>query len=319
MPCFSPLKGWRSRRANENTGNRTIVFNRREGFEDLPVTLPCGQCVGCRLDRSKNWAIRCMHEAQLHERNCFITLTYSDDHLPPGGTLVKSDFQKFMKRLRKKYGEGIRYYYCGEYGEKFGRPHYHAVLFNHDFPDKYVWRSSSAKGFSTASPSNLYRSPALEELWDLGHSSIGAVTFESAAYVARYIMKKQTGPRAVEHYNVIDYSTGEILLERHPEYNDMSRRPGIGRGWFEKYSSDVYPHDYCVIERKNKYIKVRPPKYYDRLFEVAYPSDFRKLKFARIRNAKKHEANNSYDRLAVRERIQLIKLNQLKRGYENAD
>src|SRR4051794_29862641 len=107
MPCFRPLKGYRARVTNPDTGKRSIVFNARKGFNDLPVDLPCGQCIGCRLERSRQWAIRCSHEAKLHEENCFITLTYAPEHLPPGGTLVVKDFQDFMKRLRFEFGAGI--------------------------------------------------------------------------------------------------------------------------------------------------------------------------------------------------------------------
>uniref|UniRef100_UPI0040482461 rolling circle replication-associated protein n=1 Tax=Shewanella sp. TaxID=50422 RepID=UPI0040482461 len=182
MACFYPIKGWRPRLGNK------IVFNPAHGYADRPVTLPCGQCVGCRLEHSRQWAIRCVHEAQLHQDNCFITLTYNDDYLPENGTLVKRDFQLFMKRLRKKYPHAVRYYQCGEYGSKTHRPHYHACLFGHDFKDKTLWQKGS-----DGTP--LYISSSLQDLWSsdghsIGFSTIGTVTFQSAAYVARYIMKK---------------------------------------------------------------------------------------------------------------------------------
>ena len=131
MPCFCPLEGWRSK-DRSSTGKRKIVFNPRDALRDMPVTVPCGQCIGCRLERSRQWAVRCIHEASLHEDNCFITLTYDDAHLPTDLSLNVSHFQKFMKRLRKRFGEGIRFFHCGEYGENFGRPHYHACLFTSD-------------------------------------------------------------------------------------------------------------------------------------------------------------------------------------------
>ena len=121
MACYTPLKGYRSTELTKN-GKRKIVFNRNHGFADLPVTVPCGQCIGCRLERSRQWAIRCTHEASLWEKNCFITLTYNDENLPKDGSLDVTHFQKFMKRLRKKHGAGIRFYHCGEYGDKFGFP-----------------------------------------------------------------------------------------------------------------------------------------------------------------------------------------------------
>jgi len=148
-----------------------------------------------------------MHEASLHERNCFITLTYDDAHLPVGGSLVPEHFVLFMKRLRFKYGDGIRFFHCGEYGERLGRPHHHCLLFNHDFSDKVVLRGSGV--------SQLFSSVELDGLWPYGFSSIGTCTFQSAGYIARYTLKKVKGPGAVYHYK------GRV-----PEYLTMSRRPG---------------------------------------------------------------------------------------------
>ena len=129
MPCFSPLDGYRSRTVNAS-GKRSIVFDIHEGFHDRPVSVPCGQCVGCRLEKSRQWAMRCVHEASLYDENCFITLTYDDEFLPVGGSLDKGAFPRFMKRLRKKFEpRRIRFYHAGEYGDRFGRPHYHALLF----------------------------------------------------------------------------------------------------------------------------------------------------------------------------------------------
>lgn len=306
MACFRPLKNcWRSSTVNPATGKRSITWNFKEAFHDMPMVLKCGQCVGCRLDRSAQWAIRCMHEASLYEKNCFITLTYNDASLPAGGSLVLDDYQKFMKRLRFRFGNGIRFFHAGEYGEKYQRPHYHAILFNFDFPDKEPWKVRN--GHQT------WRSSALEELWPFGFSEIGTATFESAAYVARYLLKKKTGAQAVDAYTTFDRNTGEIYSERKPEYTTMSRKPGLGKGWFDQFKGDAYPSDFVVFAGK----KFRPPKYYDSLYELEYPSDFRNLKFTRVRNAKAHGDNNSDSRLAVREKVQKLRLTQLKRGYEN--
>lgn len=270
----------------------------------MPVTLPCGQCVGCRLERSRQWAMRCYHEASLFEHNCFITLTFNSQHLPEDMSLDVRDWQLFMKKLRKKYGSGIRFFHCGEYGSHKGRPHYHACLFNFDFPDKKLWQIKN--GYP------LYRSPSLEELWPYGYSTIGEVTFESAAYVARYIMKKITGEAAEEHYQYVDPETGEIF-DRKPEYTTMSRRPGIGKKWFEQFASDVYPSDFVVVNGK----KLKPPKYYDGLFEVEDPDAFNKIKGERRKSAKQHIDNNTPERLIIRERVQLNKLARLERNHDN--
>lgn len=145
------------------------------------MTVSCGQCIGCRLERSRQWAVRCMHEKQMHDDACFITLTYDDDNLPFGETLVLSDWQKFMKRLVKKNGP-IRFYHCGEYGDDTNRPHYHAILFG--------YRPDDPELFSTSGETKLYASPSLRNTWGMGHCTFGDATFETAAYVARYITKK---------------------------------------------------------------------------------------------------------------------------------
>ncbi len=188
MACFGPLKGWPSKKLTPS-GKRQVVFNISQAYTDRPVNIPCGQCIGCRLDKSKQWAIRCVHEASLYDNNSFITLTYNTEHLPEDRSLEVRVFQLFMKRLRKRFGTKIRFYACGEYGDQNGRPHYHACLFNHDFQDKKLWKRGKDPSL------DLYRSADLEKLWPYGYSSIGEVTFQSAAYVARYIMKKITGPK----------------------------------------------------------------------------------------------------------------------------
>lgn len=294
MACFRPLAGWRSREVNPETGKRKIVFNFKDAYADLPVTLPCGQCIGCRLERSRQWAIRCVHEASSFEKNCFITLTYDDDHLPKDGSLVKKDFQDFMKRLRKNSGTKIRYFHCGEYGEQLGRPHYHACLFNFDFEDKKLW--------SERESGNLYTSDELNEIWGKGYCIVGAVTFDSAAYVARYITKKITGDSAPAHYR-----------GKQPEYTTMSRRPGIGKTWFDKFRTDCYPSDSVVMRGK----EMKPPKYYDKQFELDSPLEFRQMKAKRKACALPgwHE-ENSPARLRTKEQVQILNQKQLKRGYE---
>lgn len=302
MPCFHPLHGYKSRTLNAS-GKRSITFNPTQGFRDLPVSVPCGQCIGCRLERSRQWAIRCVHESQLHDANCFITLTYDNDHLPKDRSLHVEHFQKFMKRLRKQYGPGIRFFHCGEYGEKFARPHYHACLFGFDFKDKLLWK--------TVRGTHLFTSDSLKKLWPFGFSTIGNVTFESAAYVARYITKKITGKNAEQHYSHIT-SDGEIL-ERKPEYVTMSRRPGIASHWFQKYSCDVYPSDFIVLNGK----KLKPPKFYDRIYEHTYPLKLQAIKIKRKQLAKTKSEHNTPWRLADREEIQVAKFKQLIRSYEN--
>lgn len=299
MPCYKPLTAYRGKTLTPS-GKRSIVFNLNEGYKDLSLQLPCGQCIGCKLERSRQWAIRCVHEASLYQNNCFITLTYSDDKLPPHGSLRLEDFQKFMKRLRKSSESPIRFFHCGEYGEQTSRPHYHACLFNYDFADKYQ--------FTQRREFPIFRSPLLEELWPHGQSEIGTLTFESAAYVARYITKKMTGPGSDIYYDLIDETTGEVFsLKR--EYTTMSRRPGIGKGWLDKFKTDVYPDDFIILRGK----KLKPPRFYDsQLSEL----EILKQKLRRKRLGEKNADNNTFPRLRVREEIQLLKFDQLKRSYE---
>lgn len=312
MPCYSPLKGYKSIEVTKN-GKRKLVFSSKLGYVDMPLEVPCGNCLGCRIDRSRQWAIRCEHEMQLHTHNCFITLTYAPEHLPEGGTLVVKHFQDFMKRLRRRLSNPsdkffvstdfkLRFFHCGEYGEKLGRPHYHAIIFGYDFPDK--------KFFQNRGNNVLYRSDFLEELWPYGHSTIGSATWQSAAYVARYIMKKVTGDAAEDHYRVCDSNTGEIFVKK-PEYVTMSRRPGIGKNWFDEYGvGDVYPKGE-VITRAGK--KMKPPKYYDTQYEILYPDDMERIRIERKRLASLRKADNTPERLDVRRKVHEAKLSRLKR------
>jgi len=305
MPCFRPLKGYRASSPNPSTGKYSVVFNARKGMIDKPIDLPCGQCIHCRLEKSRQWAMRCVHEASLHSKNCFITLTYNDENKPQNNSLDLSTFQGFMKRLRKRYGHGIRYFHCGEYGETLGRPHYHALLFNFDFPDKTLW--------STNSEFPLYTSESLSELWNLGFSTIGDLTFESAAYCARYVTKKITGDLAKDHYQ-----------GRKPEYCTMSRRKGIGYGWIEKYRNDVYPFDEVIIRGK----KMKPAKAYDRFLELNFPTEYEEVKQSREIIAKKMpdlqavpydpvRSRLGRDRLSVIEQVKNAQFKMLKRGLDN--
>ena len=288
MPCYHPITGYRARSGRSPvTGLWPIVFSISSGYKDLPVVVPCGQCIGCRLERSRVWAVRCVHESSLYLKNCFVTLTYAN----AGSTLVKRDFVLFIKRLRKKFGIGIRYFHCGEYGEKFLRPHHHACIFNFDFPDKKLW--------SVKHGNRLYTSESLDELWGYGYCIIGDVTFDSAAYVARYILKKVTGNMAESHYD------GRV-----PEYTSMSRRPGIASSWFNKYKNDVLSIDGVIVDGN----KCKPPRYYDKLYDMDNKLAMQMIKARR--RSQINLVNNTYERLRVREICTVAKLNQLNRSIE---
>lgn len=291
MACFHPLKAFK-------LGGQ-IHFGTRSTPLAETLSLPCGQCLGCRLERSRQWATRIMFEAQLHEENCFITLTYAQEHLPSPPTLKYQDFQLFMKRLRKALGHKVRFFCAGEYGENTFRPHYHACIFGTDFPDKTLF-GRSPSGF------DIFRSSLLERAWGLGNCTVQDLEFNSAAYVAKYSLKKITGDQAEAHYQYIDQDTGEVT-QLQPEFARMSLKPGIGGKWFDLYSSDVYAgHDYVVVNGN----KCRPPRYFDRLLEKTDPDRHAEVKDARKATAAKYEADNTPERLAVKETVRYAALDQ---------
>lgn len=277
MSCFNPMAAVLP---GENSGRKRPVMlpqwdkAYREGNIYLPkslIFLPCKQCIGCRLDYSRQWAIRCTHEASLYEDNCFLTFTYANEHLPYRGNLNQKDMQDFWKKLRYYYsGVKIRYYYVGEYGDpkKTRRPHYHAILFNLDFEDKSYWK--------TVKDHKYYTSKKLNEIWGKGFVVIGNVTFESAAYTARYVTKKINGKNAKDHYSVIDRGTGEVY-QLTPEFSRCSTARGIGYEYYRKWKSDMYPSDECVVRGH----VCKPPKYYDRILEQEDPELYLRVKAQR--------------------------------------
>lgn len=301
--CTSPLPARR-------VGGQIEFLGRSESgrfFSNKAATLqiPCGQCAECRLKRSREWAVRCMHEASLHKDNCFITLTYKDDD--KSISLDYSDFQSFLKRLRAKYPKDkISFFACGEYGEtnpatgnKDGgkyRAHFHAILFGFNFPDRVPCR--------LLDNSDLFKSKILDDLWRHGACKIGNVTFESASYVARYAMKKVTGDLAQSVYTVIT-PDGEIV-ERRPEMLVMSKRPAIGRKWFEKYGKQVYAHDHVVARGK----KMQPPRYYDKLLPPVVRSI---VQAEREKRLSIHPEDHTDDRNNVRNDVVKAGLTQFQR------
>jgi hypothetical protein len=246
-----------------------------------------------------------MHEAQMHEFKCFITLTYDEANLPDGGTLVKSHLQRFIHELRRHklfVGYPIKFFACGEYGEQTLRPHYHLLLYGVDFPDKKKY-SQSERGDS------LFTSAVLDQIWKRGQCKIGALTFESAAYCARYTLQKSGQRFTAGHYQTIDEITGEVI-QLEPEFNSMSKHPGLGQTWFEKYSSDVYPDDFILINGR----KTKPPRYYDKLLQRSNPTRLALIKISREKQSETNSHDTTTARLRVRETVKKSKLTTLKRG-----
>lgn len=251
--------------------------------------------MGCRVRRTQEWAGRCQHEAQMHEQNCFITLTYHDRYLPKNNSLDHRDFQLFMKSLRKKLSpKKIRYFMCGEYGEELGRAHFHALIFGYDFPEQYLWKRNK-KG----QPIN--RSPQLDFIWGNGIATVQELNYETAAYTASYTLKKITGDKAQKHYETIDQDTGEVI-NRTPEYARMStggELKGIGNAWLSRYAiSDVHYSDNIPVIRKGKFGVQKTPRYYDKVMYKDRPEDLAKLKRARIEKAEQYAQDNTPERLA---------------------
>lgn len=330
-------------------GGSPAIYSRLNPPANYNLQLPCGQCIGCKLDRVTQWATRCLHESQLHEKTCALTLSYSDDsnynelhqdrpglytsrHVynpedarelstiaPKGLTepniarvgnsrsrprevqLSKKDHQKFIKRLRSKIGVPVRYYMCGEYGDKLQRPHYHYLIFGYDFPDKKYFKKS-------LSGTPLFRSAELETLWTEGHSWIGQVDYATCAYVASYVMKKMNGKKAEEHYRRTDEAGNDYWLQ--PEFNYMSRNPGIAKDWWMKFHQDVTTED--VVYRGST--PTKPPRYYDKLLELLDPNKFLETKALRIANKPKEEDTPA--RLEAKEIVATARINLKQRQYE---
>jgi len=230
----------------------------------------------------------------MHQDNTFVTLTYSPEKLPADLSLDHSHVQKFFKRLRK-YAPNIRYFMCGEYGENTYRPHYHAIIFGFHFPDR--------KLVNIRNGNRVYTSKLLEKTWGLGACEIGSVTFKSAGYVARYILKKQ---------KELDQDTGELPYHnRKPPYTNMSLKPAIGKTYYETYKSDFFPHDYAVMPDGRE---CPVPNYYRRLLQDDDPDLYEQLKAIRVEKAKDNP-NNTPDRLIVRESVKQSKIKRLERNY----
>ncbi len=342
MACGYVLRGHLSAKQNPDTGKRSVVFNGKDVLQDRPVAIRCGQCLGCKIEHAKQMAIRCMHEAHYYDDNCFITLTFNNENLAKDGSLHKEDFQKFLKRLRKKYAnKTIRYFHCGEYGtlcktcgrspnsknihkqcrcgDKYvrtcGRPHHHAVLFNIDFEDKELWKVTK-KGNA------LYTSETLSKLWSkrikeseinnydsstvwkdssnrwnvqLGHCTIGEVTFDSASYVAQYVTKK-TKTETDEYYG-----------GKQHEYVTMSRRPGLGRRFYEEFKeTDIFPQDFVYMNGK----KLQVPKYYNNRYEIDNPKNMSIIKGKRLLKMRQDPENQFDEKKRYLHNYEQIKFNK---------
>lgn len=291
------------------------------------VEIPCGKCIACRLRRSREWADRCMLELPYHKHSYFVTLTYDELHCPyvvqednghmvENLTLNKEDLQKFFKRLRiqykrRGYDNHLKYYACGEYGSNTSRPHYHAIIFGLELDDLEIVTTSSL-GF------NYYRSQWLESIWSdkdkrkIGNIVIADVSWDTCAYTARYILKKQLGDTA--------YIYDELAIQ--PEFTNMSLKPGIGIDYFNENKDRIYRIDSISIPTPKGARNIKPPKYYDHLMEKE-PEDkalLEEIKTVRqsVASLKKKQMLDKTDKdyqdiLEIEERLLENRIRSLKR------
>ena len=311
MPCYSPKGAYYSKKLT-NKGLRKLVFDPRQAVGDglVSIKIPCGRCIGCRLSYADDWATRCMLERSTSDEGVFLTLTYAPEHLPRDMSLNHKHFQAFMKRLRKrKYlDKGLKgtefefdymfdlcpnpvsFLMCGEYGDQFLRPHYHAVIFGINVPDLEL--------LFTRGGHKVYTSEILKDVWGKGHVSIGSVTWQSARYVARYITKKVFGDSSKEHYSRICDQTGEVYQVK-PEYSQSSRRNVLGKKFYQSFASDMYPSDFVTIQG----VKRRIPRYFDKLLAIDNPSLLESVKQARKVKARNASDDYTDERLAIKEEL----------------
>lgn len=297
MACTAP-ETYYSRDPAKNDGLRGLTKDPRKALSSATITVACGKCIDCRLAYSREWALRCMHETQTSGDGSFLTLTYDDEHLPDDWDLHYRDFQLFMHRLRKRIPRAGRFFMCGEYGDDFGRPHFHAILFNCVFSDREFYK--------TVDGVDYYTSELLSCLWGNGFCLLGDVTMASAGYVARYNLKKITGPAAGAAYQFV--TPDGVVVDRQPPFSQSSLKPGIGADWFAKYVADVFPCDHLVYAGK----KFPVPRYYMKLYERMNEAKAEKVKGKRRLSARemKHHPDFTSRRLRDKNELAIIKSQQ---------
>ena len=299
MTCNFPSIAFTVSNIKTNTGKNKVFFigSYADNYKENPIgkftdskgnevhrfLLPCGKCNGCKLDRAKSWALRCMHELKFHTDSCWLTLTYNDDRLPihnGHSVLCRSDLQKFIKRLRKD-GHSFKYFGCGEYGDTTGRSHYHLILFGFK-PDDLKPYKLSREGFQ------LYNSDYLEKKWKNGFVVVADVTFDTAGYTARYSMKK--------HFKTEIINPNELEFK---PFLCMSTKPAIGKEYYETYGQNIFENDKVVYYKFGEKYELKPPRYYQKLLEKDNPALLDKLKQNRLERA----TVLPYDRLYSKEVI----------------
>ncbi len=262
MACEAPVEAWRPTR-----GGPLSFKPPTDGHHWTRIQVPCGTCILCRQEQSRQWAVRIAHEAQQHEKNSFVTLTYADHQLPNHGSLDYSHLQLFFKRVRKA-GHKIRYYAVGEYGDTTQRPHYHLCMFGQDWTERRI--------IIREEPHMLWTSLELEELWGKGQVTVGELNYKTASYTAGYIHKKLNKKQT---YVRMDAGTGELIAVAQPRAL-MSRKPGIGHDWYQSWKKYTYDHDHVVLGGTPG----KPPKYYDNKLKTENEKKYNEIKKERTAN-----------------------------------
>lgn len=255
--------------------------------------VPCGQCGECRLSRARSWATRCVHESMQWKESCFITLTYKNT--PPGNSLCPEDTRNFIRRFRQAIKTPFKYFLVGEYGDNFDRPHYHALIFGYDFGlSRHKRMDSFSSPFAAQKEQKLSSSltalhdsdalncPELSRLWGHGFTSVGELTFDSAAYCAQYAMKKINGPAAEKHYQ-----------GRHPEFMRTSQN-AIGKQYALRFANEIILNNSVISNGASQPV----PNYYLKQYEK-HNYDLSRLKQQREEFSQTHTIEKSYIRACL--------------------
>lgn len=336
MVCNKPIVAYHL--GYDNTGKPVISYSQKDKANGFPILRDCGSCLGCRLKKSKEWAVRCYKELEYWQDACFVTLTYNDNCLPLATsyshlaleppvvqpTLLRSDVVAFNKRLRTKLGrlgltDKIKIFYAGEYGDNNHRPHYHLLIFGFKPFDLVPYRQNRFG-------QQLYNSSFLESLWyrkspefdktkrrkwkkvSCGFVVVGDVSFTSASYVARYILKKQSTL----------HNSSEAFCK---EFLGVSN--GIGERWFKDNYQTVLANGCINYVKDNKILHCSIPRYFteklQEIDEVLYLEQ--KLKSYQILERKIDTFTDDFKKLENKrsnEKVLEFKTNvKFKRSFEN--
>lgn len=262
MPCYFP------RTMYPPAAGGRWTFSADKALRTEGKVVPCGQCRGCRLTTRQQWVARMVKESALWEaRPLFCTFTYADSHLPPDFSVSRRVAQLLVKRVRKRFGDGIRLFGCGEAGDLSGRPHYHLLFWNLELPDLVPFQTSK-------SGLPLFRSAALESCWTkmdgardtgeaLGFVDVGYGDVSAMGYVAGYVFKKMADDRASAEERTFAHPVTGELIETAPPFAFMSRRPGIGARWVDEYLTSDARHSDLIVDGR----RYAMPPYFRRRVE----------------------------------------------------